>query len=121
MWDAERSAIVRELPDHNGAVAAVSWHTASAYQLASVGAEDATLRLWDVRAHPAQVQLRRAAQRRSYRCVEYAPDGETLACGGDAGVVVVYDLRAGGDSQQQNGLLQMASSSSVGGIVRAHF
>uniref|UniRef100_A0A915DDE4 Katanin p80 subunit C-terminal domain-containing protein n=1 Tax=Ditylenchus dipsaci TaxID=166011 RepID=A0A915DDE4_9BILA len=54
IFDLEKEVVIRELHEHNGDVLDVAWHHSSPYQLASVG-QDATLRLWDVRSHPAQV------------------------------------------------------------------
>jgi len=55
---------LRELHDHDGLINGITWHRESPWQLATVGA-DSTLRLWDLRSHPAQISLRRTS--RPYR------------------------------------------------------
>uniref|UniRef100_A0A914N1N3 Katanin p80 subunit C-terminal domain-containing protein n=3 Tax=Meloidogyne TaxID=189290 RepID=A0A914N1N3_MELIC len=49
---------------------------------------DSTLRLWDLRLHPAQLQMRRTA--RPFTCLEYSPDCNYIACGGQ--FISVFDL-----------------------------
>lgn len=51
-------AILREFHGHDGAILNVAWHHTNPWLLASVGI-DSTLRLWDLRLHPAQLQMRR--------------------------------------------------------------
>lgn len=80
--------MIREFHDHNGNVADLAWHRISPYILSSVGLEEATLRLWDIRAHPAQVSLRRA--QRPFRRLQYSPDCSFIACAGEC--ITIYDL-----------------------------
>lgn len=80
--------VIREFHDHNDTVADLTWHSTCPYILASVGTDDATLRLWDVRAHPAQVSLRRTP--RSFRRLQFSPDCSFIACAGES--ITIYNL-----------------------------
>ncbi|KAL7074043.1 hypothetical protein ACQ4LE_006471 [Meloidogyne hapla] len=87
IFDLHKGAILREFHEHDGPILSVAWNHTSPWLLASVGV-DSTLRLWDLRLHPAQLQMRRTA--RPFTCLEYSPDCNYIACGGQ--LISVYDL-----------------------------
>ncbi|KAF7636533.1 MPN domain-containing protein [Meloidogyne graminicola] len=87
VFDLHKGAILREFHGHDGAILNVAWHHTNPWLLASVGI-DSTLRLWDLRLHPAQLQMRRTP--RPFTCLEYSPDCSYIACGGQ--IISVFDL-----------------------------
>uniref|UniRef100_A0A914NA42 Uncharacterized protein n=1 Tax=Meloidogyne incognita TaxID=6306 RepID=A0A914NA42_MELIC len=87
IFDLHKGAILREFHEHDGPILSIAWHRTSPWLLASVGM-DSTLRLWDLRLHPAQLQMRRTA--RPFTCLEYSPDCNYIACGGQ--FISVFDL-----------------------------
>ncbi|KAL3091592.1 hypothetical protein niasHT_024174 [Heterodera trifolii] len=87
IYDLQKGSTLRELHDHDGNISGVAWHRQSPWLLASVG-DDCTLRLWDLRSHPAQIAIRRATK--PYRRLEFSPDCNYIACAGE--LVSIYDL-----------------------------
>ena len=64
-------------------------------------ASDGTVRIWDARTGQQQHQLTGHTGR--VRSVAYAPDGATLATGGDDGTVRIWDARTGQQQHQLTG------------------
>ncbi|KAI1730661.1 con80 domain of katanin domain-containing protein [Ditylenchus destructor] len=89
IFDLEKESVIREFHEHNGSVTDVAWHRVSNYSLATVGT-DSTLRMWDVRSHPAQVSIRRA--QRPFRCLQYSPDCSFIACAGET--ITIFDVNS---------------------------
>ncbi|KAI1711061.1 con80 domain of katanin domain-containing protein [Ditylenchus destructor] len=87
IFDLEKESVIREFHEHNGSVTDVAWHRVSNYSLATVGT-DSTLRMWDVRSHPAQVSIRRV--QRPFRCLQYSPDCSFIACAGET--ITIFDV-----------------------------
>lgn len=87
IFDLQKCTVLREFHDHDGPIYGLAWHKKSPWLLASVSA-DSTLRLWDLRSHPAQLSLRRTTK--PYRQLEYSPDCNYIACAGS--LISIFDL-----------------------------
>uniref|UniRef100_A0A914HDN6 Katanin p80 subunit C-terminal domain-containing protein n=1 Tax=Globodera rostochiensis TaxID=31243 RepID=A0A914HDN6_GLORO len=103
VYDLQKGSTLRELHDHDGNIGGVAWHRESPWLLASVG-DDCTLRLWDLRSHPAQIAIRRSTK--PYRRLEFSPDCNFIACAGE--LVSIYEL-----CMAQNVVHMLSSSPSV--------
>ncbi|CAD5206569.1 unnamed protein product [Bursaphelenchus okinawaensis] len=84
--DVEAGKKFRDIYEHDGVINAVCWSPINGNVFASVGSDN-TVRLWDIRQHPAQVMIIRLKR---YSCLDFSPDGQYLALGGDNAVNLMY-------------------------------
>lgn len=102
LWDARTGASVREFKGHTGMVRALAFSpdgdllvTGSADYGPGYGTtnRDNTLRLWDVETGKEILRFEGVTQ--AINAAAFAPDGKTVAAGGEYKMVALWDVKSG--------------------------
>jgi WD40 repeat protein/tetratricopeptide (TPR) repeat protein len=89
LWDLSDGRPVRSFAGHKGLVHAMDVAPDGRTAVTASSTVDKTVRVWDLRTGG---ELRVMAMPAGVGCVAISPDGRTVACGAEDGVVTVLDL-----------------------------
>lgn len=90
LWDVEKGERVLALGDHLGDVNDLA--TTRDPNILASAAADNTVKLWDVRQHPPR-SIQTFPAECELNSIDFFPDGNAVAAGGEDGVVRLYDRR----------------------------
>lgn len=89
IWNADDGKAGPVLEGHEDEVESLAFHPKAGSTILASGADDKTVRLWDVEA---KKELKKIAHEGKVNCVAWRPDGGALATGA-AGLVQVFEVK----------------------------